>query len=250
MSTSFGSNNTVQIFTEDSSSGTTVPNKSTGGAGHVRPIAGTAQTAKNRNINAAATTYASATNSATWTSTENVTEVTITPQVNSSRHYSFTNYATAQSATTLVTGAGILHAIIINTPIASATITVYDNTAASGTKMLLITLPAALLSSGPEEIILDSKFSTGLDITTTGTNFDVTFVYEALTANPALLVAFDAPSDATASLWLTDTGGAAVNIMYDIIHVGENKTYNFTSYLSRLDVLPLTDAMRVVVGAG
>ena len=40
MSTSFGTQNTVQIFTEDSSSGTTVPNKSTSGAAHVESQGG------------------------------------------------------------------------------------------------------------------------------------------------------------------------------------------------------------------
>lgn len=203
--------------------------------------------ARNRNIAAAATTYASATNSCTWPS--GVKELTITPQVNRAKHWSFTNYATAQAATTLVTGAGVLHAIVVNFPVASATITVYDNTAASGTKMHLITLPGVLLEQGPKQILVDSKFSTGLTIVTTGASFDVTFVYDALTTEPCLLVAFDAPNDAVASAWLTDAGNSASDVNYFPVYPGVPRTFLMASGITRFDCLPLTDAMRVLVEA-
>ncbi len=204
--------------------------------------------ARNRNIAAAATTYASATNSATWTSS-GVKELTITAQVNSAKHWTYVNYATAQSSTTLITGAGVLHAIVINFPVASATVTVYDNTAASGTKIALITLPAALLSSGPEEILLDVKFSTGLTIVTTGTNFDVTFAYDALTTEPYLLVVFGAPSDAVASAWLADAGSASSDVLYFPVYPGVKEKFIMSSAITRFDCLPLIDPMRVIVEA-
>ena len=49
----------------------------TGGARNTRPIPGTGQTASNRNIVPDAA-YAEATNSATWTASENVTEIYLT----------------------------------------------------------------------------------------------------------------------------------------------------------------------------
>lgn len=84
---------------------------------------------------------------------------------------SFNNITTA-TTTTVKSGAGFLHNIIINTSVALATITLYDNTAASGTKIATVTMPAALLAS---QIVLtyDISFSTGLTIVTTGTQ-DIT----------------------------------------------------------------------------
>ncbi|HFD81059.1 MAG TPA: hypothetical protein ENK05_11825 [Gammaproteobacteria bacterium] len=51
----------------------------TNGSAHVRPIQGTAETTKNRNIASAQTAHPGddSTNTATWTQAENVTEVTI-----------------------------------------------------------------------------------------------------------------------------------------------------------------------------
>lgn len=70
-------------------------------------------------------------------------------------------------ATTVVkTGVGLLHTITINTSAANGTITIYDNTAASGTVIGTITQPAALLSSGPVTITLNATFSIGLTIVT------------------------------------------------------------------------------------
>ena len=50
----------------------------TNGAAHTRPIYGTGKLSKNRQLAAAPTTYAEATNSLSWTSTDNVTEFWIT----------------------------------------------------------------------------------------------------------------------------------------------------------------------------
>lgn len=81
------------------------------------------------------------------------------------------------AATTVVkNGAGLLHRLIINLQVASATITIYDNTAGSGTKVGTITFPAALLGSGPISVEYDLLFATGLTIVTTGA-LDITAVY-------------------------------------------------------------------------
>lgn len=63
------------------------------------------------------------------------------------------------------TGAGVLEKLVINKAVASSTITVYDNTAGSGTKIATITNPATLLHSQmvfPYGI----AFTTGLTIVT------------------------------------------------------------------------------------
>lgn len=85
------------------------------------------------------------------------------------------SYANILTATTTVvkTGAGLLHLITFNKPVASEVWTIYDNTAGSGTKIGTITLPATLLNQGPMTAIFDVAFTTGLTIvsgsTTDGT---------------------------------------------------------------------------------
>ncbi len=83
-----------------------------------------------------------------------------------------------QTTTTVKPGVGLLHAIIIPTPVASATVKIYDNTAGSGTVLLdTITMPAALLSSGPISLILDVSFSVGLTVVTAGATMPLTVSY-------------------------------------------------------------------------
>jgi len=87
-------------------------------------------------------------------------------------------YQNITTATTTVVkaGPGELYSIIVNTPVASAVITIYDNTAASGTKIGTITFPATLISDGPIPVPYNVAFSTGLTIVTTGTP-DLTVSY-------------------------------------------------------------------------
>jgi bifunctional ADP-heptose synthase (sugar kinase/adenylyltransferase) len=82
-------------------------------------------------------------------------------------------YKNISTATTTVvdSGAGTLDRIIINTTTAS-TITVYDNTAASGTKIATI---AASVPNGTN-LVYNLKFNTGLTIVTAGAS-DITVVY-------------------------------------------------------------------------
>jgi hypothetical protein len=75
------------------------------------------------------------------------------------------------TTTTVKVGAGILHSITINTPVAGA-ITLFDNTAASGTVIGLITTTAA--SQGT--MLYDVEFRTGLTILTATAN-DITVCF-------------------------------------------------------------------------
>lgn len=81
---------------------------------------------------------------------------------------------TTATTTTVKSGAGFLHNLVINTPGALGVITLYDNTAGSGTKIGTITMPASLLSSGPEVAIYNVKFTIGLTIVTATTAQDIT----------------------------------------------------------------------------
>lgn len=91
--------------------------------------------------------------------------------------YNYVNITAAAPTTTLVkTGAGFLHALAINTPAVNGVITIYDNVAASGTKIATITQPAAL-TDGAQTIIYDIEFSTGLTILTATAAQDLTVSY-------------------------------------------------------------------------
>lgn len=89
---------------------------------------------------------------------------------------SFLNIAGA-ATTTVKTGAGNLIAIINNKSVASSTITIYDNTAASGTKIGTVTNPGTLLQSQYPLAYNGLVFSTGLTIVTSGAD-DLTVVYK------------------------------------------------------------------------
>lgn len=90
--------------------------------------------------------------------------------------YSFQGITTA-TTTTVKSGSGTLRSLIINTLAASATITIYDNTAGSGTKIATITNPATLLAEGPISVTYEALFSTGLTLVTTGVQ-DITVIYK------------------------------------------------------------------------
>ncbi len=91
------------------------------------------------------------------------------------QRFSATNMTTA-TTTTIKSGAGLLHAIIVNKAIAAATISLFDNTAGSGTSLGVITFGAALLTDPPLNAIYDVSFSTGLTVTTSGAT-NITLVW-------------------------------------------------------------------------
>lgn len=89
--------------------------------------------------------------------------------------YSFLNITAAAPTTTVVrTGSGILHCITFNKPVATGVVTVYDNTAASGTIIATITVPASPI---PVTLIYDAAFSTGLTFVTATAAQDITVTY-------------------------------------------------------------------------
>jgi hypothetical protein len=83
--------------------------------------------------------------------------------------WSYKNIAT-QATTTIKSGPGYLHTICVNTPAATGTIQIYDNTAGSGTKIGLITSFASLSGC----FNYDVAFWTGLTIVTATASPDIT----------------------------------------------------------------------------
>lgn len=94
--------------------------------------------------------------------------------LNFAQGYAFSNIAGA-ATTTVKTGAGTLRKIVVNKAVASGVITVYDNTAGSGTKIATVTNPATLLHS-QMELVYDAAFATGLTVVTSAAD-DITVVY-------------------------------------------------------------------------
>lgn len=85
--------------------------------------------------------------------------------------FSYTNIS-AGATTVVKSGAGVLHSITVNTTAAGA-ITVYDNTAASGTKIATIAASPVIGST----FIYDVSFGTGLTIVTAAAS-DITVSYK------------------------------------------------------------------------
>jgi len=91
------------------------------------------------------------------------------------QRFSATNVAAA-ATTVIKASAGFLHAIVINTPLATGVLTIYDNTAGSGTKIATITYPAALVS-GATTLTYNCSFGTGLTIVGATANIDYTAIW-------------------------------------------------------------------------
>lgn len=88
--------------------------------------------------------------------------------------YSYSNITT-NATTTVKSGAGTLHSIVVNTSGATDTITVYDSTTGSGTKIGTINSAATPGAT----LIYDVAFATGLTLVTAGTTPpDITVTYK------------------------------------------------------------------------
>jgi len=89
--------------------------------------------------------------------------------INGEPSYGFQRIAT-QTTTTVKSGSGHLHSIVLGATAAGA-ITVYDNTAGSGT--VIATLKASIVEG---TYLFDCQFSTGLTIVTAAAS-DLTVTY-------------------------------------------------------------------------
>ena len=78
---------------------------------------------------------------------------------------------TGTSTTTVKSSGGYLHSITLNAPTATEVITIFDNTAGSGTKIGTITIPASPM---PVTLTYDVAFWTGLTIVTATASSDIT----------------------------------------------------------------------------
>ena len=81
---------------------------------------------------------------------------------------------TSQATTVIATGVGVLHTITFNKPVATGTVTIYNNTAASGTRIGAITVPASPM---PVTLTYDAAFGVGLTIVTGTADQDITVTW-------------------------------------------------------------------------
>jgi hypothetical protein len=88
--------------------------------------------------------------------------------------YSYQNI-TGDATTTVKSSPGMLHSITLNAPTATEVITIYDNTAGSGTKIGTITVPT---SPQPVTLKYDVAFWVGLTIVTATASSDVTVSFQ------------------------------------------------------------------------
>lgn len=88
--------------------------------------------------------------------------------------YSYLNITT-QTTTVVKSGDGFLHSLDF-TAVGTGVITLYDNTAGSGTKIRTITSPTVLLQNEVNKI-LDVSFTTGLTIVTATASQDIMVGY-------------------------------------------------------------------------
>lgn len=91
--------------------------------------------------------------------------------------YNYTRVTTA--ATTLVkTGPGVLHAIVVNKPGASATIEADDALTNTTPVIGIVTLPATITSMAPFTMTYDVAFTIGLSVTVGTATVDATIVWK------------------------------------------------------------------------
>lgn len=83
------------------------------------------------------------------------------------------SYIAAAGTNTIKSVPGTLFYIVVGTPVASSTITIYDNTAGSGTVLATITNTTDVK---PYFLEVEARFETGLTVVTSG-NDKVTLVY-------------------------------------------------------------------------
>jgi hypothetical protein len=85
---------------------------------------------------------------------------------------SYAHFAGANAGTSIKNGAGTLRKVVVNTKGTTATLTLYDNTSASGTVIAVLDLTAQ-----PGTFMFDAAFTIGCFAVITGTLSDVTITY-------------------------------------------------------------------------
>lgn len=84
------------------------------------------------------------------------------------------NNITTSTTTVIKAGSGILKGIQINSSAATSTITIFDNTAASGTKIATITNTGTI----PATLWFECQFKLGLTVVTAVAAQDITVIYQ------------------------------------------------------------------------
>lgn len=87
--------------------------------------------------------------------------------------FNYKRITDAESAT-LKEGAGVLHTICLNLPVAGGTLTIYDSTTASGDIIAVITEPSGVV---PYSLRYDAEFKNGLTVVSTTDAQDITITY-------------------------------------------------------------------------
>ena len=104
-------------------------------------------------------------------------KVTVQTTNNAEVQYSWSNILT-QAEFNVKQSAGFLKGIVINTPLASGVISIFNNASGASTSMGVITQPATLLSDTSTRVDYDLAFNSGLTIVTSGANQDITVIYK------------------------------------------------------------------------
>lgn len=62
---------------------------------------------------------------------------------------------------------------------------------------------------------------------------------------------FNAPSDAIADTWLTETDSETQDVQYELVRLGDKATFRFTSAITRMDMIKIagTEGLRIFVEA-
>ena len=152
-------------------------------------------------------TYASATNMASWPSGAQPTKLSIRSALESGDDYTYLNVTTNESVAAQVSGLGILKSIIINEAGTATTLAVYDSLTAAGA--LIGTWATAAQLVFP----VNAVFQTGLSFVTAGTTAaNITLVYKKIQFLG--LAVLNAPNDATAAAWLSQGPSGTVDVQF------------------------------------
>jgi hypothetical protein len=94
--------------------------------------------------------------------------------VDAQSHVSYTNI-TGQATTVVKPGAGILHSVCFNKPVATEVVTLYDSLTATGAVIGTITVPSSPM---PVCLPYNANFQLGLTIVTATASSDITVTWE------------------------------------------------------------------------